>query len=110
MKKLFEIEEYVLTPKLITCTLENEQEVVIDREVFERWLEDSGRLEYCFEAPDHTGELTTHDGIMSLNAYWQEWDAYGDLYDYMIIGNVVDPFDIQDSLKNILSDFSPSND
>ena len=105
-KKLFEIESYVLNNALVVVELDNEQSVNIDREKFEKWLERSGRLEYSFEAPDHTGELRSMDGVMSIKSYWDEWDAYNDLYDYMIVHNVVDPFDVNESLKNILDDYS----
>jgi hypothetical protein len=109
-KKLFEIDHYYLSPVLITVCLADEREVLIDKEKFERWLERSGRLEYSFIMPDHTGEPKECEGVMSANSYWGEWDAYNDLYEYIIVHNEVDPFDIKDSLSSILNDFSPSND
>jgi hypothetical protein len=106
MTKLFKIEEYDLTAKFITVTTEDEQVIEIEREKFEKWLEDSGRLEYTFTMPDHTGEPKEVEGIMSVNSYWGEWDADNDLYDYIILHNMVDPFAINEPLNNILSDFS----
>lgn len=103
--KLFNIEEYVLTPKLINCILEDEREIVINREDFEKWLEDSDRLEFTSVMPDHTGEPKETTTTMSISAYWGEWHAYNDLYDYIIVKKMVDPFDIQDSLNSILSDY-----
>ena len=106
MTKLFTIAEYDLTSKSITVTTEDEQIIEIEREKFEKWLEDSGRLEYSFVMPDHTGEPKECEGIMSLDSYWGEWSADNDLYDFIIIHNMVDPFDVNDSLNNILSDYS----
>lgn len=105
-KKLFEIEEYYLSPKVINVVLQDEREIVISRAEFEKWLEDRGRLEYTFVMPDHTGEPKETSGVMSLESYWGEWNAYEDLYDYIIVKNMVDPFDIESSLGSILSDFS----
>jgi hypothetical protein len=105
-KKLFEIEEYYLSPKVINVILQDEREFTIDREEFEKWLEDRGRLEYTFVNPDHTGEPKETTGTMSLSAYWGEWDAYSDLYDYIIVKNMVDPFNIESSLGSILEDYS----
>jgi len=105
-KKLFEIEEYYLSPKVINVVLQDEREIVINRREFEQWLEDRGRLEFIYVMPDHTGEPKEIEGIMSVKSYWGEWDAYGDLYDYIIINNMVDPFDVNEPLKNILNDYS----
>ena len=110
MTRLFSIEEYYLTPKLICVTLDDEREITINREEFERWLEDSSRLEYSSVLPDHTGEPKEVEGIISIHDYWDVWDAHNDLYDYILLKKVVDPFDIKDSLNTILNDFSPSND
>ena len=105
-KKLFEIEEYYLSPKVINVVLQDEREIVINRREFEQWLEDRGRLEFIYVMPDHTGEPKEQSGVMSFESYWGEWDAYGDLYDYIIVKHMVDPFDIETSLGSILSDFS----
>ena len=105
-KKLFEIEEYYLSPKVINVVLQDEREIVINRREFEQWLEDRGRLEFIYVMPDHTFEPKETTGTMSFESYWGEWDAYNDLYDYIIVKNMVDPFDIETSLGSILSDFS----
>ena len=106
MTKLFNIEEYYLSSTIINVVLDDEREINFSREKFEKWLEDSGRLEYMHVLPDHTGEPKEIEGIMSVKSYWGEWDAYGDLYDYIIINNMVDPFDVNEPLKNILNDYS----
>ena len=104
--KLFNIEEYVLNNKLIIVTMDNEKEIHINREDFEKWLESSGRLEFSHFVSGSDGEPIEIEQVIPIWGYWEDWDAYQDLYDFIIIKQVADPFDLNDSLANILQDYS----
>ena len=109
VKQLFEIDDFNLWDKEIEVFLiqgEKEKEVSISRAKFEKWLKDSGRLDYCNDSADYAGEHQQETGSISLDNYWNDImiDKRKDLYDYIIL-NMVDNriiFDIESPIKRIL--------
>lgn len=110
VKQLFEIDDFNLWDKEIEVFLiqgEKEKEKSISRAKFEKWLEDSGRLDYCNDAVDHEGEHVQVTGTIDIENYWDDilLDKRQHLYDYILLN--IDPekiFDIESPLKRILED------
>lgn len=111
--KLFEIEEYNLFDDEIEVTItrgEQEKTISVPRERFERWLENNGRLDYCRDWADYSGEHQQDTGTMTIEDYW-DWSTYreikSDLYDFIVtkMMDVRKVFDVQTPLKNILNTY-----
>lgn len=83
------IEEYRRGSKMITVTAYNEIEadvfyLEVDRDHFEKWLENSGALDWSEMVQVEPGEWEEITGTISIENYWTDFDTqYRDLHDYI---------------------------
>lgn len=114
MKKLFEIEQYYRTGKLVfvTCDfprMQDYKEVVLNRSDFEKWLDISDRLEWCSDTSDYNGEHVQKTGKFTPYLYWEYCDRSRvdqDLHDFIVITKAESIFDdIKIAMDDIAKDF-----
>ena len=113
--KHFTIEEYRRTNKRIFVQVSfpddrEGKEIKIGRDNFERWLDNTDRLEWVCDTSDWSGEHQQKTGKAKPYEYWEKFSfdqISQDLYDYILIKNAGDVFgDIQAALEGILSDYN----
>lgn len=108
VKQLFEIDDYTLEENIIVVDiLKNgrEKEIKINRNIYQSWLQDSGRLEWVFDTGNYRGEHIQEIGTLAMDDYWQDImvDKNNDLYDFIVLKMVAeDAFNIKQPLSNIL--------
>lgn len=108
VNQLFEVDEYLVEPDTILVNIFKDGKsriVKIPREDFEKWLQDSGRLDWCEDRADYRGEHIQATGTLTIEEYWSEYDEtkFPDLYDWLVLNRMGEnAFDIQKPLSNIL--------
>lgn len=111
--KLFEIIDFNLFDEeieVIAVKGEREKTISVPRARFEKWLQNDGRLNYCIDSVDHTGEHVQDLGTISIEDYWSDIniEKKRDLYEFIVL-KMMDSrkiFDIQTSLQSILKTFA----
>lgn len=102
---LFEIDKYDLKEDKIIVEIfrkGKEETVTIPRAEYEKWLADSGRLEWVSDVANYCGEHEQTTGTLPIDIYWEELQN-GDLYDWIVLKWIAeDVFDIQTPLGKIL--------
>ena len=115
--KLFEIDDFNLWDDEIEVFMkrgDTEREKSIPRARFERWLSESGRLDWEDNKSDHTGEHVQETGTMTIDEYWSDChfeQKCFDLYDYLVLHmDARKVFDVESSIFRILATaFAPAN-
>ncbi len=107
---LFEIEDFNLFDEeieVIAVKDEREKTISVPRSMFEKWLQNTDRLDYCNDFADYAGEHQQQTGTISIEDYWADINIEKkvDLYEFIIL-KMMDSrkiFDIQTPLKSILN-------
>jgi hypothetical protein len=113
--KLFEVDEYLIEGEAIFVSISKNDKSSIEqipRAHFEKWLTESGRLDWCEDSANCFGEHVQETGTMSIEEYWREYDTtkFPDLYDWLVIHKLGENvFDIQKPLSKILNGYSLTN-
>ena len=108
--KLFEITDFTLFESEIEVTVERgecEKTISVPRGRFEKWLQNTDRLDYCSDYADCQGEHVQQTGTYSIEGYWSDINIEKkvDLYEFIILKmmDVRKIFDIETPLKQILA-------
>jgi hypothetical protein len=67
-----------------------ETTVRVERNEFEKWLDDAGRLDWETNTSDHTGEHVQESGKHEIWQYWEYAEKYhqSDMYDFLLVSKV----------------------
>lgn len=91
---LFEIEEVRKNPRQIIVYIlhkDGEQSTVkVFRNEFEKWLEDSDRLNWENNDREYRGEHIQQGGKIPIWVYWEEYQTYHakDMYDFLLVSKI----------------------
>ena len=89
--KFFQIDTYEVFENDIEIEiLQNDKLELItaSRLQFEKWLEDSDRLDYCFDSCDAFGEHQQETGTLPVERYFDDYKdekIKNDLYDFIVV-------------------------
>ena len=110
LKQLFEINDFTLFDEEIEVTVERgqrEKTISVPRARFEKWMQNTDRLDYCNDYADCQGEHVQQTGTFSIEGYWSDINIEKkvDLYEFIVlkIMDVRQIFDIETPLKQILA-------
>ena len=98
-RKSFAINHYFRGPVFIDVQIEGREKTLsIRRNDFEKWLQDTDRLEWINVTADHNGEPVEKTGVMTLAEYWDGDYINEDIIEYIIYHQPASFFDLKKSI------------
>lgn len=108
----FEIEQYYLQDSKIEVDIVKNELLItiyIPTEKFKNWLEDDGRLDFCLDSCDHSGNHVQVTGKITFEEYLEgnkRMYILQDLYEYIVTNPITYRKKIyENSLDSILAAF-----
>jgi hypothetical protein len=108
VKQLFEIDDFELQENKILVDIfkgGKPQTVTIPRASYEKWLSDSGRLDWVTDSCTYNGEHEQKTGTLTIDYYWFDvcTEKKSDLYDWIVLKWISEGvFNIEQPLANIM--------